>query len=230
MGVAVDHQAAAVLAQHLVHRQRGHVHDGLGLVGVLLLALAAQLAGYLAAPGQGQAQEDPAQPPELGDAAKLLITQIPGAEQIAMAKQGAGAVEIDDAGVGQQGHAGAPGKVLAEQEVAVAVDEIEGHAPPAEGQEGIGHLLVQGIGVIVPNPELEQIAEHIEGIGPGGLLLQEVEQGGRHVGTGLTEVNVADKKGAHGALSLAEMGSRDEAERGGQGSRAKSVPSRASSA
>lgn len=197
MGVAVDHHPAVVLAQHLVHCRRGHVHDGLALVGIFHLALAAHLVGDGLAARERQPQKEPTQPLELGDAAKLLVALIQGAEQIAVAQHHPLAVELDDAGIPQQGHAGALGKGLTQQEVAVAVNEVEGHPLLAEGRKGVGHLAVEGIGIIVANPEFKQIAQHVEGIGTGGVVRQKAHQGGGHVGPLGTQVNVADKEGAH---------------------------------
>ncbi|MNT51611.1 hypothetical protein D3C72_1885840 [compost metagenome] len=126
-----------------------------------------------------------------------------GAEHIAVAQQHPLAIEFDDAGIAEQGHARPPGKLLAQHEVAVAVDEIDGHPLLAQGQEGGGHLLMERREIIVANPEFEQIPQHIEGIGAGGVVRQKADQRGRHVGAGGTEVNVADKKGGrHGALRI----------------------------
>lgn len=230
VGVAVDHQAAAVLAQHVVHRLRSHVHDDLALVGILHLALAAHLVGDGLAARERQAQEEPAQPFELCDAAKLLVALVPGAEQIPVAQQHPLAVQLDDAGVAEQGHAGPFGKLAPQEEVAVAVNEIEGHPLLAQGEKSIGHLAVERVGVVVPNPEFEQIPQHIEGVGPGRVFGQKAHQGRRHVGPALAEVNVTDKEGAHEFLGIMVRESRLGADKacdlarraggGGKGSRA----------
>ncbi len=197
VGVAMDKQPAAMLAQQGIDRLRGHIHDGLWLAGIFHLALAPHLAGDDLAAGQRQAQEEPAQPLELGDAAKLLIALIQGAKQIAVAQQHPLAVEIDDAGVAEQRHARPFGKGLAQQEVAVAVDEVDGHVLSAQGEEGLGHLVVERVGIVVANPEFEQITQHIEGIGLGGVALEKTHQCGCHVGPLGAQVKVTDKKGAH---------------------------------
>lgn len=236
VGVAVDHHPAVVLAQHLVHRRRGHVHDGLALVGIFHLALASHLVGDGLATRERQAQEQPTQPFELGDAAKLLVALIQGAEQIAVAQHHPLAIELDDARIPQQCHAGAFGKGLAQQEVAVAVNEVEGHPLLAQGRKGIGHLAVEGIGIVVANPEFKQIAQHIEGIGAGGVVRQKAHQGGGHVGPLGTQVNVADKEGAHEKVRWALLRWLEvEVERGliasgCHASGASSPPSRVSSA
>ncbi len=197
VGVAMDKQPAAMLAQQRIDRRRGHIHDGLWLGSILHLALAPHLAGDGLAAGQRQAQEEPAQPLLLGDAAKLLIALIQGAEQVPVAQQHPLPVEIDDARVAKQRHARPFGKDLAQQEVAVAVDEVDGHVLSAQGQEGLGHLAVERVGVVVANPEFEQISQHIEGIGLGGVALEKTHQCGCHVGPLGAQVNVTDKKGAH---------------------------------
>ncbi|MNZ49061.1 hypothetical protein D3C78_668180 [compost metagenome] len=186
-----------MLAQQCIDRRRGHIHDGLWLASILHLALAPHLAGDGLAAGQRQAQEEPAQPLLLGDAAKLLIALIQGAEQVPVAQQHPLPVEIDDAGVAEQRHARPFGEGLAQQEVAVAVDEVDGHVLPAQGQEGLGHLAVERVGIVVANPEFEQITQHIEGIGLGGVALEKTHQCGCHVGPLGAQVKVTDKKGAH---------------------------------
>ncbi|MNH10795.1 hypothetical protein D3C79_702850 [compost metagenome] len=185
MGVTVDKGVAVVRSQQLVHRRRGDIHDELLLAGILHLAFTPHLAGDALATAEGQAQEQPAQPLQLGDAAKLLVVDILGAEQIAVAEQHPLAVELDDAGIAEQGHARPPGKLPAEQKVAVAVDEVDGHPLLAQREEGIRHLAVERVGIVVANPEFEQIPQHIERIGAGSVLLQEVHQGGCHVGPGV---------------------------------------------
>ncbi|MNN56709.1 hypothetical protein D3C81_1716560 [compost metagenome] len=77
------------------------------------------------------------------------------------------------------------------------MDKVDGHVLPAQGQEGLGHLAVERVGIVVANPELEQITQHIEGIGLGGIALEKAHQCGCHVGPLGTEVKVTDKKGAH---------------------------------
>lgn len=197
VGVAVDHHPAVVGAQHLVDGGRGDIHDGLALDGFLHPALATDLVGDSLTAGQGQPQEQPAQPLELGDAAILLISLIPGAEQIAVTEQYPFAIEVDDARVPQQGHARLLGKLLAQHKVAVTVDKIDGHILLAQGQQGCRHLVMQRIGIIIANPEFEQIPQHIEGIGAGGVVLEKAHQCRGHIGPLGTQVNVTDKEGAH---------------------------------
>ncbi len=197
VGVAVDHHPAVMGAQGVVHRRGRYVHDDLALVGILHLALAAHLAGDGLTAGERQTQEQPAQPFELGDAAKLLIPLIQGAEQIAVAQHYPLPIEVDNARVPQQCHPRALGKLLPQQKVAVAVDKVDGHVLLAQGQEGVGHLLMERIGVIIANPEFEEIPQHIEGIGAGGVVLEKAHQCRGHIGPLGREVNVTDKEGAH---------------------------------
>ena len=50
---------------------------------------------------------------------------------------------------------------------------------------------------VIANPEFEEIPQHIEGIGLGGIALEKTHQCGCHVGPLGTQVKVTDKKGAH---------------------------------
>ncbi len=197
VGVAVDHHPAVVGAQGVVHRRGRHIHDDLALVGIFHLALAAHLAGDGLTAGERQSQKEPAQPLELGDAAKLLIPLIQGAEQIAVAQHYPLPIEVDNARVTQQCHPRALGELLSQQKVTVAVDKVDGHILLAQGQEGVGHLLMKRIGVIIANPEFEEIPQHIEGIGAGGVVLEKAHQCRGHIGPLGREVNVTDKEGAH---------------------------------
>ena len=60
--------------------------------------------------------------------AKFLILDIVRAQRVAVHQQDAFAVEIDDGGIVEQGHSRALRVVLAEQEIAIAVHEINRHA------------------------------------------------------------------------------------------------------
>jgi hypothetical protein len=72
VSVAVDHQAAAVLAQHLVYRLRSPSMM-IWLFWAFSIWLWPRILWAMAWRRERQAQEEPAQPLLLGDAAKLLV-------------------------------------------------------------------------------------------------------------------------------------------------------------
>ena len=69
------------------------------------------------------------------------------------------------------------GEAFADQEVAVAVHEIEAGAAAGQAAEETDDDGVEGrLEVLVADPVLEQVTEHIERVGAGGFLLYEPEE------------------------------------------------------
>ena len=66
-------------------------------------------------------------------------------------------------GVGNQLDACCCGKRLAEGEIAVAVHDVEAHAGIAGLAQGGDDVAVPGVGDIVADPDLEQVAEDVQG-------------------------------------------------------------------
>ena len=127
VSVAVDKISAGVLRHQGGYRFFGYV--GNGAFAVFSFAAFAHLADLLrqqAAFSQGFGEDSglPLWLARLG--AELHIGQVGGAEFVAVGEQVLAAVEGKRMLLGQQGHAAAAGEVLAEQEIAVAGDEIHG--------------------------------------------------------------------------------------------------------
>src|SRR5690606_41160765 len=68
-----------------------------------------------------------------------LFRSIVGAQQVAVQQQGGRAVQVDHGGVVQQGHAAARGVGIAQQEIAVAADEVrsEEHTSELQSRENL---------------------------------------------------------------------------------------------
>ena len=71
------------------------------------------------------------------DAAQALVGVIVGAQRVAVHQQDALAVQIDDRAVVEQLDAGLAAEALADQEIAVAVDEEARHAGGRELRAGL---------------------------------------------------------------------------------------------
>src|SRR5262249_35798099 len=108
------------------------------------------------------------------------------------------AVEIVDGAVVQQRETGAAGEGLAEQEVAVADDEIDGHAMFTQRLDGLRDARGQLGVVVVADPCFDQVAEDVHRIGGARLVAGEVvlEQA-RDFRTAIVQVQVGDEQRGH---------------------------------
>ena len=97
-----------------------------------------------------------------GHGTHLLIVHIISAEGIAMAQQDVLTVEPDDNRVSKNRYAGFVGEDLANHEVAIAVHETHGHTGIDQFTQCGLHLAVIGIGVIIAEPDIKQIAQYVE--------------------------------------------------------------------
>ena len=127
VSVAVDKIGVGVLRYQGGYRFFGYVGNGtFAVFGFTAFAHLADLLRQQAAFSQGLGEDGglPLGLARLG--AELHIGQVGGAEFVAVGEQLGTAVEDNRMLLGQQGHAAAAGEVLAEQEIAVAGDEIHG--------------------------------------------------------------------------------------------------------
>jgi len=152
-----------------VHDFRCRRHD-------VLAAAGSQSRRKALPPRETQAAENPLHEWISHDAAQALVAHIVRAEDVAVHEQHGFAVEIDRRTVLQQATAGIAAEVRADEKVAVAVHEVARYAgggKPAQGG------LYRGIGrfrIIVSEPDLEQVAEDVQRLGPAGLTLQEIDE------------------------------------------------------
>ncbi len=78
--------------------------------------------------------------------------------------------------VGQQAGAGGRGKLLAQRKVAVAVHDEDLQPGLASGMQGGGDPVVVRIVDVVADPDLEQVAEDVQGLGLAGAAGQKAEE------------------------------------------------------
>ncbi len=101
--------------------------------------------------------------------AKRQIALVIGAQCVAMHDQDFTAIEVQSLFFGEQDHPALAGKALADEKIAVAMDEVARHAGVDDGFDCRGNLLVQRVRIVIADPCLKQIAKDTERL-PGGLL------------------------------------------------------------
>ena len=95
---------------------------------------------------------------------------------VAVHQQDALAVQVDDGAVREQAHAGLAAEALADQEIAVAVDEIASACRRSSARAGPHDATLVRVGVVVADPGFEQIAEDVQRLAPARFALEEVEE------------------------------------------------------
>ena len=165
MGMAVDHPVHVVAQHGLLDRLRVDVHDGFRLVLVGLLAAGAHFGGDLQSPAQRQRQEQFLNQRVVHFTAELLIGAIVGAQGVAVQDQDPAAVQLQHFLFRQQLHAAGAGEAFAEQKIAVAVDEVAGHAGLLQRFQRRGDLRVQRLGIVVADPGFKQVAKDVQRVG-----------------------------------------------------------------
>jgi hypothetical protein len=81
------------------------------------------------------------------------------------------AIEVQSLFFGEQEHPALAGKALADEKIAVAVDEVARHAGVDDGFDCRGNLLVQRVRIVIADPRLKQIAKDIQGVRLAGFAL-----------------------------------------------------------
>ncbi len=112
----------------------------------------------------------------------------------------AGAVQVQDRPVAKEVHSSGAGKPLEQQEVAVAVHEINRYSGVAQIAQGAGHARVERIAqIVVARPVFEQVPEDIQGLGVARGTVQELEEEIGNPGARRGEMEVGDEGGkGHG--------------------------------
>ena len=157
--VAVDQPRHAGLAHRRLDLGRRHVHDLHGLGGLAGLAGGARLADEVLARGQRLAEELRLECRVAHVTAELHVVEVLRAPGVAMGQQHLRLSDLRHRGVGQQHGAGALAERAAQQQVAVAVHQVDAQAGVGQTAKLRGHVLADGVIVVVAGPVLEQIAE-----------------------------------------------------------------------
>ena len=211
--VPVDHPGRTALGQHTRHFVVGDVHDVLRLEPG---------AGDRGGPNPGRL------PRPLLDrlreklplirrvarvAPERLVLDVAGAERVSVQEHRPFAHHFDDVRLLDQAAPGALRECVAEQEVVIAADQIDGNA----GGDGLGQSgFDPGVGraiVVVAEPQIEHVAEEVEPIRPPPGAGQELRERGDRAGTVRGEMDVAREQEHYGGVGCITMGRR-EYERG----------------
>ena len=103
------------------------------------------------------------------------------------------AFQLDDGGVGQDRHAGTMRVVVAEQEIAIAADEIDRHAAIAQPAQLFGDVSADVGRIVVADPGFEQVAEDVERACAARFLVDELAEQLRDVRTRGVEMQVGNE-------------------------------------
>ena len=103
--------------------------------------------------------------------AKRQIALVIGAQRVAMHNQDVTAIEVQSLFFGEQDHPALTGEALADEKIAVAVNEVAGHAGVDDGFDCRSDLLMQRVGIVIADPRLKQIAKDIQGVRLTGFPL-----------------------------------------------------------
>ena len=129
--------------------------------------------------------------------AQALVGAVIGAQGVAVHHQHPLAVQRDDERVGQKPRAGHGAETRPQQEVAVAVHHEAGYAAVGERLERPHRRDLLGVRCVVAHPGLEQVAQDVEGLRPGGLALQEIHEPPGDVRSRRVHVQVRDEERLH---------------------------------
>ena len=99
-------------------------------------------------------------------APERLVFGVAGAERVSVQEHDPIAGDLDDEGLVDEPAAGAPGECVAEQEVVVAADHVDGNAGrDSPGERGLDTRM-GGAAVVVAEPLIEEIAKDVEPVRP----------------------------------------------------------------
>jgi hypothetical protein len=98
------------------------------------------------------------------------------AQQVAMHQQHASSVKIDHRAVRQELDAGFAAEGPADEEVAIAVDEVRLHAGARDRTQTLEHAPLVRVGIVIADPRFEQGRPGCTALRRARLALQEVEE------------------------------------------------------
>jgi hypothetical protein len=173
----VDQPGACIRAQHIPDGRLIDVHDDRGLGALVLFALRAQIKHLRASCLQRRGKEPFLPVIAPAEAAPFLVGRVLGAQRVPVHQQRPGAEQVHHRRVGQQSRPGSVAECLSQQEVAIAVHHVHGCSVARSVQQESGDDRVQGVReVVVPDPELEEVAEDVECVRARHDVLQECEE------------------------------------------------------
>ncbi len=106
-------------------------------------------------------------------AAQAHVGLVSGAQAVPVHQQYRLAVQVDHARVGQQRASGLAAERLANEEVAIAVHQVDARTAVGHLAQGLGDGALEGVHAVVADPGFEEVAEDVQGLGPAGALIEE---------------------------------------------------------
>ena len=138
--------------------------------------------------------------PPSGGAAPVLVIDVVGAQRVAVDEQRPYALDLVHGGVGEEARAGRFAEALAEEEIAVAVHEVQRHAAGGEPAQQSGHHGVERpLEVVVADPVLEEVAQDVERL--GGARLSSRKSMKRSFAAGRSSVRCRSEMKSEGTTS-----------------------------
>lgn len=194
MRVSMDQQLRIVIfAQQCCNCFRVHVHDAFLLAGFFLFTALTQCRDLCFTHIERLLEKFLLPGGVANLAAESLVGSIIGTERIAMAQQCALPMQDEEGRVGQQLEPGCVSKCLADQEIPVAMHEVELCAVIGQRSQCLDDRLVMGK-VVVARPVFEKITQNVQRPGLGSLPVQEVQELGSDGGSGVAEVQVGNQQ------------------------------------
>ena len=114
------------------------------------------------------------------------------------------AAQLDHAGVTQQRAASSVAKGLANQEVAVAVHQVDGRAAVAQPAHGLADRLLEGCHGIVANPRFEKITKDVQRLGVAGAAIEQIKKRPGNIRAFFLQMQIGDQQD-HSMISAFSM-------------------------
>ena len=112
--------------------------------------------------------------------------------------------QLDHAGVVQQRAARSFAKGLANQEVTVAMHQVDGRATVAQPAHGLADRLLEGRHGIVANPRFEEVTKDVQGLGVAGAAIEQIKKRPGNIRAFFLQVQIRDQQN-HSMISAFSM-------------------------
>lgn len=109
-------------------------------------------------------------------AAEALVFDVIRAQGIAVHQQRGHALKFYQRGIGKYPAAGESRKAIADQKIAVAMHEINGHTDRSQFVQASHDPSMMRIRVIISDPGFEEISQDVEAVSPTGFAAQELQE------------------------------------------------------
>ncbi|MNC49781.1 hypothetical protein D3C75_989830 [compost metagenome] len=147
--------------------------------------------------GQRQVAQQPQGDGVAQTFAQALVALVAGAQAVAVQQQRRLTIQLDHAAFSKQGAAGRTAKALAEQEVAIAVHQVDLRAAIAQAAQGAGDGALELVHAVVADPHFEEVAENVQRLGTHGAGVEEMQERPDDVRAFRFEMQVRDEQDAH---------------------------------